>query len=39
MWDNRCTMHSATDYDMEKYERRMQRTTIKGLPLQQAAAA
>lgn len=39
MWDNRCTMHSATDYDETKYERTMQRTTIKGTALQQAAAA
>ncbi len=39
MWDNRCTMHSATDFDDNKYERTMQRTTIKGTALQQAAAA
>ena len=30
MWDNRCTMHCATPYDVEKYERTMHRTTIRG---------
>jgi len=39
MWDNRCTMHRATTYDSEKYDRTMHRTTIKGTALQQAAAA
>jgi len=39
MWDNRCTMHSATPYDAETYERTMHRTTIKGSPRRQAAAA
>lgn len=38
MWDNRCTMHCATSYDVEKYERTMHRTTIGGLVRQQAAA-
>lgn len=32
MWDNRCTMHCATPYDAEKYERTMHRTTIRGTP-------
>lgn len=39
MWDNRCTMHCATMYDAEKYERTMHRTTIKGTAQLQAAAA
>ncbi|MHA1164863.1 MAG: TauD/TfdA dioxygenase family protein [Alphaproteobacteria bacterium] len=39
MWDNRCTMHRATSYDAEKYDRTMHRTTIKGTSRQQAAAA
>ncbi len=39
MWDNRCTMHSATPYDAESYERTMHRTTIKGTPFQHQAAA
>ena len=38
MWDNRCTMHCATTYDVAKYERTMHRTTICGLERQQAAA-
>lgn len=29
MWDNRCTMHRATDYDL-RYTRAMHRTTICG---------
>ncbi|MEK9671831.1 MAG: TauD/TfdA family dioxygenase [Rhodospirillaceae bacterium] len=29
MWDNRCTMHRATDYDLSQ-ERSMHRTTIEG---------
>lgn len=29
MWDNRCTMHRATDYDL-RYTRAMHRTTIRG---------
>lgn len=28
-WDNRCTMHRATDYD-RSYSRRMHRTTVQG---------
>jgi len=28
-WDNRCTMHCATDYD-QRHARRMHRTTIQG---------
>jgi len=39
MWDNRCTMHCATPYDAEKYERTMHRTTIEGTAQRQAAAA
>ncbi len=39
MWDNRCTMHCATQYDVSKYERTMHRTTIKGAALCQAVAA
>ena len=39
MWDNRCTMHRATTYNAEKYDRTMHRTTIKGTALSQAAAA
>ena len=29
MWDNRCTMHRATDYDLSQ-ERSMHRTTVRG---------
>ena len=39
MWDNRCTMHRATTYDAEKYDRTMHRTTIKGTAPREAAAA
>jgi taurine dioxygenase len=39
MWDNRCTMHCATHYDAEKYERTMHRTTIESVPSDQVAAA
>ena len=39
MWDNRCTMHRATAYDAEAHERTMHRTTIKGEPRRQQAAA
>lgn len=28
-WDNRCTMHLASDYD-SKYQRHLRRTTLKG---------
>ncbi len=28
MWDNRATLHSATDFDQDKYIRHMHRTTI-----------
>jgi len=38
MWDNRCTMHRATTYDAEKYDRTMHRTTIKGTAPREAAA-
>lgn len=30
MWDNRCTMHRATTYDLS-YERSMHRITIRGI--------
>jgi taurine dioxygenase len=29
MWDNRCTIHRAMPYDSSRYERTMQRTTIR----------
>lgn len=29
-WDNRCTMHQATEFDEEKYRRVMYRTTVAG---------
>lgn len=29
MWDNRCTMHRATEYDL-RHDRAMHRTTIQG---------
>ncbi len=29
MWDNRCTMHRATEYDL-RHTRAMHRTTIQG---------
>ncbi|MDA1024055.1 MAG: TauD/TfdA family dioxygenase [Proteobacteria bacterium] len=32
VYDNRCTLHRATDYDEEKYVRRLLRTSIKGDP-------
>lgn len=28
VWDNRCTMHSGTGYDYERYEREMWRLTL-----------
>lgn len=30
IWDNRCTMHSATPFDVAKYDRLMYRTTVAG---------
>ncbi len=30
VWDNRCTLHTATTYDTDKYRRVMWRTTIEG---------
>ena len=30
VWDNRCTLHTATAYDAETYRRVMWRTTIEG---------
>jgi hypothetical protein len=32
-------MHCATQYDAEKYERTMHRTTIESVPGEQVAAA
>lgn len=32
MWDNRCTMHAATDFDGAKYLRVMWRTIVDGAP-------
>ena len=28
IWDNRCTIHRATPYDVFKYKRDLRRTTI-----------
>uniref|UniRef100_A0A0G4G171 TauD/TfdA-like domain-containing protein n=1 Tax=Chromera velia CCMP2878 TaxID=1169474 RepID=A0A0G4G171_9ALVE len=28
LWDNRCTMHAATGFDMDRYSREMWRTTL-----------
>ena len=28
LWDNRSTLHAATDFDAERHERLMHRTTI-----------
>jgi alpha-ketoglutarate-dependent 2,4-dichlorophenoxyacetate dioxygenase len=28
IWDNRCTLHRATPYDLFKHKRDMRRTTI-----------
>ena len=30
LWDNRCTLHSATPFDEQRYRRLMHRTTIAG---------
>ncbi len=30
MWDNRCLLHRATVYDMDRYRRVLRRTTIAG---------
>jgi putative 2-oxoglutarate oxygenase len=30
LWDNRCTQHSATGFDEERYTRLMHRTTLEG---------
>ena len=29
IWDNRCTMHRATEFDDIAYRRDMRRTTVK----------
>ncbi|MES2936336.1 MAG: TauD/TfdA family dioxygenase [Pseudomonadota bacterium] len=39
MWDNRCTAHKATGYDMQRHTRTMLRTTIAGDAPFYAAAA
>jgi len=31
MWDNRCLLHRAIPYDMNKYRRVFRRTTVAGL--------
>jgi alpha-ketoglutarate-dependent taurine dioxygenase len=38
VWDNRCTIHSATGYDYERYSREMWRLTLLD-PARAAAAA
>jgi alpha-ketoglutarate-dependent 2,4-dichlorophenoxyacetate dioxygenase len=38
IWDNRCTMHRATDFDDQKYRRDMRRTTCRERPIAQFAA-
>jgi taurine dioxygenase len=30
IWDNRCTLHSGTPFDMDKYTRLVYRTWVKG---------
>ena len=30
LWDNRCTMHCPTAFDMQRHRRILYRTTIKG---------
>jgi taurine dioxygenase len=30
MYDNRCTLHRVTEYDMDKYERTLLRASLKG---------
>jgi alpha-ketoglutarate-dependent 2,4-dichlorophenoxyacetate dioxygenase len=41
IWDNRCTMHSATSFERYRYKRDMRRTTINeyGSEMSQAEAA
>jgi taurine dioxygenase len=39
LWDNRCTQHSATPFDEQRYTRRMHRTTLEGELPQLAKAA
>jgi alpha-ketoglutarate-dependent taurine dioxygenase len=38
-WDNRCTIHSATGYDYERYSREMWRLTLLDRAQAQRAAA
>jgi len=37
VWDNRCTLHAATGFDHERYEREMWRLTLLDRPQAQAA--
>jgi len=30
IWDNRCTLHTATPFDEDRYDRLMHRTTMRG---------
>ena len=30
IWDNRCTLHTGTRFDVTKYERHVHRTWVKG---------
>ena len=39
VWDNRSVLHRATPYDIVRYRRLMQRTTISGDPAEPAAIA
>ena len=39
VWDNRCTVHAATGYDYEKYQREMWRLTLLEPPAGNTAAA
>jgi taurine dioxygenase len=32
MWDNRCSLHKGTKYDVDRHRRRMHRTTLAGRP-------
>lgn len=38
VYDNRCTLHRATEYDQEKHVRTLLRTSIKGTPTSLAVA-
>jgi len=30
VWDNRCTLHTGTDFERDKYTRHVHRTWVKG---------